>query len=184
MAKAYEPDEFDSVPQHGGTHRARRTKTDRVVEFLAVMGVSALVAVGGYFGLKAIDAQSILPVSLPNVVPTSSSTVDVKKSPVSVFDATEADGQASAAATILLNDGWNIAAAASVTPKDGVVPAETIVYIPNLDLAPVAKAVEKSLGGDYPIQVSANFQDPVTVVLGSDVHFSAPSASPSPSASK
>lgn len=184
MAKAYEPDEFDSVPEHGGTHRARRTKTDRVVEFLAVMGVSALVAVGGYFGLKAFDAQSILPVSLPNIVATDGPSANVKASPVSVFDATQTEGQASAAATILLNDGWNIAAATSVTPKDGVVPTETIVYIPSLDLAPAAKAVEKSLGGKYPIQVSSNFQDSVTVVLGSDVHFSAPSASPSPSPSK
>ncbi|OXE35075.1 MAG: hypothetical protein CGW95_16135, partial [Phenylobacterium zucineum] len=73
MAKTYQPDEFDSVPEHGGTHRARRTKTDRVVEFLAVMGVSALVAVLGYFGLKAVDAQSILPASLTNVVSTAGS---------------------------------------------------------------------------------------------------------------
>ena len=184
MAETFEPDEFDSVPQHGGTHRARRTKTDRVLEFLAVMGASALVAVLGYFGLKAVDAQSILPVQLPNIAATTGSTIDVKKVAISVFDATQTEGQASAAATVLLDAGYNIAAATSVTPKDNIVPAETIVYIPNLDYAPAAKAVEKALGGKFPIQVSANFQDAVTVVLGSDVHFAAPSASPSPSASK
>ena len=183
MAKTYEPDEFDSVPEHGGTHRARRTKTDRVVEFLAVMGVSALVAVLGYFGLKAVDAQSILPASLTNVVSTAGSKIDIKKVAVSVFDATQTDGQASAAATVLLDAGFNISAAAAVTPKDGKVPTETIIYIPNLDYAPAAKAVEKALGGTYPIQVSSDFQEAVTVLLGSDVHFAPPSASPSPSPS-
>ena len=63
------------------------------------------------------------------------------------------------------------------------MPAETIIYIPSLDYAPAAKAVEKALGGTYPIQVSSDFQQAVTVLLGSDVHFEAPAASPSPSPS-
>lgn len=164
MAQKFPSDEFDSVPPHGGRHRTRRTKRDRIREFFRVMAVSAIVGVIAIFGLKIADGSVALnPADL--IAPSASSTTSVKSTGVTVLDGTTQAGLASKVAHSLLDAGWNVLTADNLNAASETT--TTTVYISSEQFQAASKSLLKNLG-DYKVEVSGNYPDPITVVLGTD----------------
>jgi hypothetical protein len=165
MAQKFPKDEFDSATDHGGRHRARRTKRDRVREFVRVLVAATLVGLSGIIGLKIIDGSVVIdPSELVQPSP-SASTSSVKATGVTVLDATGQDGLASKVAHKLLDEGWNVLTADNLDSAS--VPEKTQVLISSPQFEAASKSLLKTLG-DYEVQVSVGYSDPITVVLGKD----------------
>ncbi|MEN9957295.1 MAG: hypothetical protein RIR46_903 [Actinomycetota bacterium] len=165
MAQKFPKDEFDSATVHGGRHRARRTKRDRIREFVRVLVVATVVGLSGIIGLKIIDGSVVIdPSELVQPSP-SASTSSVKATGVTVLDATEQEGLASEVAHKLLDAGWNVLTADNLdTPT---APEKTLVFISSPQYESASKSLLKTLG-EYEVQVSVGYSDPITVVLGKD----------------
>jgi len=165
MAQKFPKDEFDSATVHGGRHRARRTKRDRVREFVRVLVAATLVGLSGIIGLKIIDGSVVIdPSELVQPSP-SASTSSVKATGVTVLDATGQDGLASKVAHKLLDEGWNVLTADNL--DSAAVPEKTQVLISSPQFEAASKSLLKTLG-EYEVQVSVGYSDPITVVLGED----------------
>jgi hypothetical protein len=82
-----------------------------------------------------------------------------------VYDGAGKVGLAGTVARKLLDKGWNVVTAAN-NPL-GVAATKTVIYINSASLNDAAKAMVSDLG-NYSIEVSNHFIDPITVVLGSD----------------
>ena len=164
MSQKFPSDEFDSAPPHGGRHRARRTKRDRVIEFLRVMAVAAIFGFVALFGLRIADGSVVInPADLIDPSPVATSTV--KSTPVTVLDGTSQVGLASKVAHELLDAGWNVITADNLNPTAPI--AETKIYITSQDFDAATKTLVKTLG-KYSVEVSGQYADPITVVLGDD----------------
>lgn len=165
MAQKFPIDEFDSATVHGGRHRARRTKRDRVREFLRVLVVATFVGLCGIVGLKIVDGSVVIdPSELVQASP-SASTSSVKATGVTILDATGQDGLASKVAHKLLDAGWNVLTADNLASAQ--VPEKTQVLISSPQFETASKSLLKTLG-EYEVQVSVGYSDPITVVLGAD----------------
>ena len=165
MAQKFPKDEFDSATVHGGRHRARRTKRDRVREFVRVLLAATVVGLCSIIGLKIVDGSVVIdPSELVQASP-SASTSSVKATGVTILDATGQTGLASQVAHDLLDAGWNVLTADNVAASP--VPEKTQVLISSPQFEAASKSLLKTLG-DYEVQVSVNFSDPITVVLGAD----------------
>jgi len=162
MAKKFPNDEFDFVTPGGGRHRARRTKRDRVREFVRVLVAAAAVAGLGLFGLRILDSGVKFDIS---TAPTTSSVVNLTTVGVTVLDSTDAAGLASKVAHKLLDAGWNVLTADNLS--DGTKHETTIVYISDEANRSEAKRLLKTLG-KFAIETSDAYSDPITVVLGPD----------------
>lgn len=160
MAKKFPVDEFDNLPAHGGRHRIRRTSVDRVREFLRYMSMSVIVAGAAYIALTWSDSQNIF--NDPNPKPTvaADSTLNY---PVTVLDATETDGAAGKVGHKILDAGWLIVAADNAPEKAD----NTVVYYSNVDYRATAAKVA-AVVGKFPVKLSDQYSDPITVVLGAD----------------
>ena len=130
-SKKFPTDELDSLPEHGGRHRARRTARDRVREFLRVLVVATIVAGLGLFALRVVDA-SLMP------------------------QATAGD---------LLDAGLNVLTAANYDSSTAA--DQTVILISDESYRSTATKVSRVIG-KYPIEVTAEFTDPVTVVIAAD----------------
>ena len=165
MAQKFPKDEFDSATVHGGRHRARRTKRDRVREFVRVLLAATVVGLCSIIGLKIVDGSVVIdPSELVQASP-SASTSSVKATGVTILDATGQTGLASQVAHDLLDAGWNVLTADNLA--DSPVPEKTQVLISSPQFEAASKSLLKTLG-DYEVQVSVNFSDPITVVGGAD----------------
>ncbi len=165
MAQKFPIDEFDSATGHGGRHRARRTKRDRVREFVRVLVVATVVGLCGIVGLKIVDGSVVIdPSELVQASP-SASTSSVKATGVTILDATGQAGLASKVAHELLDAGWNVLTADNLEAAS--VPEKTQVLISSPQFEAASKTLLKTLG-EYEIQVSAGYSDPITVILGAD----------------
>ena len=165
MAQKFPKDEFDSVAVHGGRHRARRTKRDRIREFVRVLVVATVVGLFGILGLKIVDGSVVIdPSELVQASP-SASTSSVKATGVTVLDATGQADLASKVAHNLLDAGWNVLTADNLDAAP--VPEKTVVLISSPQFEAASKSLLKTLG-EYEIQVSVSYSDPITVVLGAD----------------
>jgi len=165
MAQKFPKDEFDSATVHGGRHRARRTKRDRVREFVRVLVVATVVGLCGIVGLKIIDGSVVIdPSELVQASP-SASTSSVKATGVTILDATGQAGLASKVAHELLDAGWNVLTADNLEAAS--VPEKTLVLISSPQYEAASKSLLKTLG-EYEIQVSVGYSDPITVILGAD----------------
>ena len=162
MSKKFPTDEFDFLEPHGGRHRARRTKRDRAREFVRVLVVAAIVGTIGLGGLRILDSGVQFDGS---GLPTASAASEVVTVGVTVLDSTDTDGLASSTAQKLVDAGWNVLTADNL--NDGAAHDVTIVYIASEDNRSDAKKVLRTIG-KYSIEVSSNYTDPITVVLGSD----------------
>ena len=80
-----------------------------------------------------------------------------------VVDATGEDGVAGTLAHRLLNKNWKVVAADNAANEAD----KTTVYINASTLTPAAEELLKALG-KYPISVSADYSDPITVLIGKD----------------
>jgi hypothetical protein len=165
MAQKFPKDEFDSATVHGGRHRARRTQRDRIREFVRVLVVATVVGLCGIVALKIVDGSVVIDTSELVQPSPSASTSSVKATGVTVLDATEQEGLASEVAHKLLDAGWNVLTADNLDAP--TAPEKTLVFISSPQYESASKSLLKTLG-EYEVQVSVGYSDPITVVLGKD----------------
>lgn len=169
MADTFPQDEFDAAPIHGGRHRIRRTAKHRILEFLKIAAFSAIVALLGYVGLKGIDSLNFFSdTATVNTQPV----VAVQEPIVVVLDGTNQTGFATKWATALSNAGYNVATAANYAPATGGQVSTTVVYVRSTADQAKAEAIANKLilaSGKVAVQLSTEFTDAITVVLGTDL---------------
>ena len=170
MAKKFPVDEFDSAPLHGGRHRQRRSAARGLLEFVQIAAATGVLAGAGFFAVNSLNAEPTLVNSDPSSSATTSTIVSRGGGVgISVLDASGAKGMASTVAHKLLDAGWNVFAAADLIDAFDKKATQkiTVVYIQAEDLRSKAQALIGDLG-TYEIVVSADYVDPITVVLGKD----------------
>ena len=160
MAKKFPIDEFDKLPPHGGRHRIRRTAGVRVREFFGYTVAAALIAGVGFFALTWADSSNIFSGTVQTVAEPGE---PLKANAITVLDGTGADGVAGKLAQKLLNKNWKVVAADNAANEAD----ETTVFINASTLTPAAEELLKDLG-KYPIAVSPDYTDPITVLIGKD----------------
>lgn len=169
MADTFPTDEFDAAPMHGGRHRIRRTAKHRILEFLKIAAFSAIVALVGWVGLKGIDSLNFFSDSATvNTQPV----VAVQEPNVVVLDGTDQTGFATKWATTLSNAGFNVATAADYAPAEGGKVTTTVIYVRSTANQAKAESIAKKLvltSGEVAVQLSTEFPDAITVVLGTDL---------------
>lgn len=169
MADKFPTDEFDAAPVHGGRHRIRRTAKHRILEFLKIATFSALVAIVAWVGLKGIDSLNFFK---DNSAVNTQPVVAVQEPIVVVLDGTEQTGFATKWATTLSNAGFNVATAADYSPATGGKVTKTVVYVRSTNDQFIAGNIAKKLvltSGTVAVQLSTEFTDAITVVLGTDL---------------
>jgi hypothetical protein len=160
MAKKFPIDEFDKLPPHGGRHRIRRTASVRVREFFGYMLAAAVIASVGFFALTWADSSNIFSGTVQTVAEPGD---PLKANAITVLDATGEDGVAGTLAHKLLDKNWKVVAADNAVSEAD----ETTIFINASTLTPAAEELIKDLG-KYPISVSAEYTDPITVLIGKD----------------
>ena len=168
MADKFPVDEFDAAPQHGGRHRIRRTARHRVAEFFKIVAFSAVAALVGFVGLKGIDSLNFFDSSKVAITTTE----NLSRPIVVVLDGTNADDLATKWATKLAKN-YNVASAANFVQATGGQVAASTVYYKNASDANAATAIAKLLvtkTGSATTELSADFPDAITVVLGTDLN--------------
>lgn len=160
MSKKFPLDEFDQLPTNGGRHRIRRTGGDRAREFFRYMTMAVVVASVGFFSLTWADSGNIFNGSVPKPTVAADST---KGYPIAVLDASATDGRAGAIGHKILDAGWKIVAAANADNRA----ATTVIYYSNVDYKATAQELT-AIVGKYPLELSSEYSDAVTVVLGDD----------------
>jgi hypothetical protein len=168
MSQKFPLDEFDSAVAHGGRHRVRRTAKIRTLEFLRIVVVAVVVAVLGYFGLKAVDAANLF--TAPSAPVETISAADVAKGlEITILDATGVAGMADKVATSLVDSGFNVVSAGDLggdTSSKSAVD-KTVVYYFDAGNKAAAAVIAKSLGA-YPVAQSTAYAGAITVVIGTD----------------
>ena len=169
MADTFPQDEFDAAPIHGGRHRIRRTAKHRILEFLKIAAYSAIVALIGWVGLKGIDSLNFFS---DNTTVKIQPVVAVQEPIVVVLDGTNQTGFATKWAATLSNAGYNVASAANYTPATGGQVSTTVVYVRSTSDQTKAEVIANKLvltSGKVAVQLSTEFSDAITVVLGTDL---------------
>lgn len=193
MNKKYSVDEFDDIPstlERRGSHRSPTRGRSGFVKFawaalatglLVVIGIGGLVVVSDTVNLKDFSSlfagSSATPSATP--VPTPAATVDPALQ-VSVLNATDSPGLATAVSETLTNAGWMVG---SRTNASAPV-ANTVVYYGNPSLEGAARGVLASLGTGK-IELTDAYIDSsaqLTVVVGADF-LATPTATETPAAS-
>lgn len=164
MAENFPQDEFDQVAKAPGIRRARRSGGSKFLEFVTYFSISAVIAGGGLFGYQTFFGGSSIDVN------TLSDNGKVASDPIRINETTIYDGvgQVGLAGTVahkLIDKGWNVVTAANV--PSGLKADKTVIFINSDKLQDAAKKMAGDLG-NYEIQVSTQYLDPITVVLGSD----------------
>lgn len=167
MTKNFPSDEIDSVPAGIGRRRAKRSKGAAVLEFFAYMSISAVIAGGGLLGYQTFfgGGTKLDLNALSDNKTTQQASDPLRINETTVYDAANQAGLASGVARKLLDKGWNVVTASDMPL--GVKADKTVVYINSKDLDAAAKALVSDLG-QYPIEVSNQYIDPIVVVLGAD----------------
>ena len=166
MAKNFPNDEFDQVAPAPGRRRARRSAGKKFLEFISYFSISALVAGGGLFGYQTFfGGGTKLDLNAFSDNTTKTSVDPLRINETKVIDAVGQDGLASTVAHKLIDKGWNVVTAAD--SLSGVSAEKTVIYINSDQLNAAAKALVGDLGS-YSIEVSNQYIDPITVVLGAD----------------
>jgi hypothetical protein len=166
MSKNFPNDEFDQVAPAPGRRRARRSSGKKFLEFISYFSISALVAGGGLFGYQTFfggGTKLDLNAFSDNTTKTSADPLRINET--KVIDAVGQVGLASTVAHKLIDKGWNVVTAAN--SLSGVSAEKTVIYINSDQLNDAAKALAGDLGS-YSIEVSNQYIDPITVVLGAD----------------
>ena len=154
------------APKVPGRRRARRGFGSRLLEFVAYFSVSAVVAGGGLFGYQTFfggGTQLDLSGISDNVTKTNVDPLRINET--KVIDGVGQIGLAGQVARKLIDKGWNVVTAAN-SPV-GLPVASTVIYINSEQLNDAAKALIGDLG-KYSVEISNQYIDPITVVIGSD----------------
>ena len=167
MTKNFPSDEIDSVTAGIGSRRAKRSKGAAVLEVFAYLTISAVIAGGGLFGYQTFfGGGSKLDLNALSDNSNTQQAVDpLRINETTIYDAVGQDGLASGVAKKLLDKGWNVVTASDMPL--GAKADKTVVYINSKDLDTAAKALVADLG-QYSIEVSSQYIDPIVVVLGAD----------------
>ena len=166
MAENFPPDEFDQVAPAPGRRRVRRSSGKTFLEFVTYFSVSAIVAGGSLFGYQTFfGGGTKLDFNALNTTPTKPSVDPLRINETKVVDGVGQEGLAGTVARKLVDKGWNVVTAANSTI--GVVAEKTVIYINSDQLTEAAKALTGDLGS-FAIEVSNQYIDPITVVLGAD----------------
>lgn len=168
MPNQFPLDEIDAAPVHGGRHRIRRTSADRVREWFIVLTATVVITGAGFYGFKIASDSSIFNSFSPTDSGGDIQTVSEAGPGVAVIDAAGKKQLATAAATTLLDAGFNVLTARNldVLTNPGTDLA-SVVYVRNSSDEDKAKAVAAKLGG-LKVVSSKAFADPITVVIGKD----------------
>ncbi len=163
MAEKFPVDEFDSAPDHGGRHRALRTGKTRALEFVKLLIIATAVAGVGYVGLQLAQSSTIFSGFIGQPSP-SSQTTEVK-----VFDGTQANQAGTSVAKALFLEGFNVGDAENLIDSDGkeVVVEKSSILISDEKYRAEAKRIAVAVGLEQ-IELTADYPDPITVVIGSD----------------
>jgi hypothetical protein len=160
MPKSFQ-DEFDAATGVGGKHLAPKRPLDYIVSFLTLTFLSAALAGGGILGLQLWDTGVILSglVAQEDRVPQLE---------VAIVDGTNS-AKAQAIGDQLLEDGWNIVSATSLSDLDPALEpaASTLIFLSNEAYRADAVGLLATFPG-APITVSDQFLAPVTVLIGTD----------------
>jgi hypothetical protein len=185
MAQNFPKDAFDSVTDAGGRHRAKRTLASRFVSFSRYAAVSAALSAAAIVALNFNSDTSVFSGTLGTQTTTQTQSFNSGGVGVTVIDATETNGLATKVAQKLFDSGWNVLSAVNqfapgaTIAKPGfnldgtpiapaaVTPETTVIYASSAASESAAQKVMKELGS-YQVVISANYVDPVTIVLGSD----------------
>jgi hypothetical protein len=164
MSENFPTDEFDQIAPAAGVRRKRRSGGSRFLEFLSIFSISAVVAGGGLFGYQTFFSGSSVDVS---AISDNGKVVSdpIRINETTVFDGVGKDGLAGTVAHKLMDKGWNVVTASNL--PDGVTADKTVIYINSDKLQDAAKKLVGDLGS-YAIEVSNQYIDPITVVIGSD----------------
>jgi hypothetical protein len=168
MADKFPKDEFDAAPTHGGRHRIRRTARHRVLEFLKIAAYSAIVAVLGFVGLKAIDSLNFFDISSVVAVAPVEEQVPL----VALRDGAGIEGKAASVSKELIAAGYNVGTVVTYVPASGGKVDTTAVYYVSKVNQAMAMAIAKKLSTDSVnvlASTSVEFTDEITVVLGMDL---------------
>ena len=160
MPKSFQ-DEFDTASGVGGKHLAPKRALDYIVSFLTLTFLSAALAGGGILGLQLWDTGVILSglVAQDDRVPQLE---------VAIVDGTNS-GKAQAIGDELLDEGWNIVSATSLSDLDPALEpaASTLIFLSSEAYRADAAGLLATFPGAA-ITVSDQFLAPVTVLIGTD----------------
>lgn len=164
MSENFPTDEFDQIAPAAGVRRKRGSTGAKLLEFVAIFGVSALVAGGGLLGYQSFFTGSSIDVSaISDNGKTASDPIRINET--TVFDGVGKDGLAGTVAHKLIDKGWNVVTASNLPA--GISAAKTVIYINSDKLQDAAKKLVSDLGS-YSVEVSNQYIDPITVVIGAD----------------
>jgi hypothetical protein len=160
-------DEFDTATGVGGKHLAPKKALDFIVSFLTLTFLSAALAGGGILGLQLWDTGVIL----SGLVAQGESVAQEGSVPqfeVAIVDGTNT-GKAQAMGDQLLEAGWNVVSATSLSDFDPALePADsTLIFLSSEAFRADAAGLLTVFPGAA-ITVSDQFLAPVTVLIGTD----------------
>jgi hypothetical protein len=160
MPKSFQ-DEFDTATGVGGKHLAPKRALDYIVSFLTLTFLSAALAGGGILGLQLWDTGVILSglVAQEDAVPQLE---------VAIVDGTNT-GKSQAIGDRLLDEGWNIVSATSLSDLDPALEpaAATLIFLSSEAYRTDAAGLLATFPGAV-ITVSDQFLAQVTVLIGTD----------------
>jgi hypothetical protein len=166
MSENFPKDEFDDVAPATGRRRIKPSGRGGFLEFVTFFSLAAVLSGGGLIGYQTFfGGGTKLDLSGFNETPAKPSVDPLRINETKVFDALGQEGLASTVAHKLLDKGWNVVTAADM--PDGAKADKTVIYINSDQLNDAAKALVGDLG-NYTIEVSNQYIDPITVVLGAD----------------
>lgn len=197
MPKDFPLDEFDSVTGPGGRHRAKRSLGSRLVSFLRYAAVSVTLALVGIAVLNITSGSSIVNVGTPTVTQDQFkagglgvTVIDgtdkaglASKVAHQLFDAgwnvlTATNyslmPKFSKLATATSNGGVPVpdataseTSAPSASPAGPVLGKQTVIFVNSTQAQGATSALMQTLG-TYKVVQANTYEDPITIVLGSD----------------
>ena len=161
MPKGFQ-DEFDTATGVGGKHLAPKRPLDYIVSFLTLTFLSAALAGGGILGLQLWDTGVIL----SGLVAQEEGAVSQLE--VAIVDGTNT-GKAQSIADQLLQEGWNVVTATSLSDFDPALEpaASTLIFLSSEAYRADASGLLATFPGAA-IAVSDQFLAPITVLIGTD----------------
>jgi hypothetical protein len=161
MPKGFQ-DEFDTATGVGGKHLAPKRPLDYIVSFLTLTFLSAALAGGGILGLQLWDTGVIL----SGLVAQEEGAVSQLE--VAIVDGTNT-GKAQSIGDQLLQEGWNVVTATSLSDFDPALEpaASTLIFLSSEAYRAEASGLLVSFPGAA-ITVSDQFLAPITVLIGTD----------------
>lgn len=176
----YPKDRFDSVPDdllRVGAHRAPARKGRGWIAFGWAAFATLVLVVAGLYGLSAMTGRIHLPFQAqsaaptPSATPTSAPTAAPKLDPtvpITVLNGTTTQGLATKVGDYLVSKGWTGAGplGTRANASENTI-AKTVVYYKDAADEGAARALVETLAVGE-VRLSADFNDRITVVIGSD----------------